>query len=107
MAEVGLGRAAAQLWMGSYGSCGPGAPWADRNPSFQTCHRRFQQWVRSRVMTSIMTALANKLAARRAIDVREAFIDASFVPAKKGALRSGRPKRCATLFSCLRMSTCL
>src|SRR5215813_12618949 len=65
-----------------------GAPWADlpdRYPSFQTCHRRFQQWVRSGVMTRIMTAFANELAARGAIDVREAFIDASFAPAKKGA----------------------
>ena len=70
-----------------------GAPWADlpdQYPSFQTCHRRFQQWVRSGVMTKIMTALANELAARGAIDVREAFIDASFTPAKKGALRSER-----------------
>lgn len=70
-----------------------GAPWADlpdQYPSFQTCHRRFQQWVRSGVMTKIMTALANELAARGAIDVREAFIDASFAPAKKGALRSER-----------------
>ena len=43
-----------------------GAPWADlpdRYPSFQTCHRRFQQWVRSGVMTKIMTALALKLSA--------------------------------------------
>jgi transposase len=68
-----------------------GAPWADlpdRYPSFQTCHRRFQQWVRAGVMTRIMTAFANELAASRAIDVREAFIDASFAPAKKGDLRS-------------------
>ena len=30
-----------------------GAPWADlpdRYPSYQTCHRRFQQWVQSRVV---------------------------------------------------------
>jgi transposase len=70
-----------------------GAPWADlpdRYPSFQTCHRRFQQWVRAGVMTKIMTAFANELAASRAIDVREAFIDASFAPAKKGDLRSER-----------------
>jgi transposase len=69
-----------------------GAPWADlpdRYPSFQTCHRRFQHWVRSGVMTRIMAALAYKLTARGAIDVREAFIDASFAPAKKGGLRSG------------------
>jgi transposase len=70
-----------------------GAPWADlpdRYPSFQTCHRRFQQWVRSGVTTRIMTALASELSRRGAIDVREAFIDASFAPAKKGGARSER-----------------
>jgi transposase len=68
-----------------------GAPWADlpdRYPSFQTCHRRFQQWVRSGVMTRIMTDLAHELSFRGAIDVREAFIDASFAPAKKGDAKS-------------------
>src|ERR1700680_3040076 len=38
-----------------------GAPWADvpdRYPSYQTCHRRFQQWVRSGVMKGILEALA-------------------------------------------------
>ena len=72
-----------------------GAPWADlpdRYPSFQTCHRRFQQWVRSGVPTRIMTALPNELAARGGIDVREAFIDASFAPAKRG-LKVGQTKR--------------
>jgi len=71
---------------------GTGAPWADLPegyPSFQTCHRRFQQWVRSGVTTKIMAALANELVARGGIDVREAFIDATFAPAKKGGLRSG------------------
>jgi transposase len=65
-----------------------GAPWADlpeAYPSFQTCHRRFQQWVRSGVMREILEALALDLKHRGAIDVREAFIDASFAPAKKGA----------------------
>jgi transposase len=36
-----------------------GAPWADlpeTYPSFQTCHRRFQQWVRSGVMKGILEA---------------------------------------------------
>jgi hypothetical protein len=37
-------------------------------------------------MTKIMTALALKLTAKGGIDVREAFIDASFAPAKKGGL---------------------
>ena len=44
------------------------------------------------MMTRIMTALANELAARGAIDVREAFIDASFAPAKKGP-KVGKTKR--------------
>lgn len=41
-----------------------GAPWADvpdRYPSYQTCHRRFQQWVRSGVMRSVLEALALEL----------------------------------------------
>jgi hypothetical protein len=35
-------------------------------------------------------ALALKLSAKGGIDVREAFIDASFAPAKKGDIRSER-----------------
>lgn len=34
-----------------------GAPWADlpeRYPSYQTCHRRFQQWVRSGIMRGVL-----------------------------------------------------
>jgi transposase len=52
-----------------------GAPWADvpdRYPSYQTCHRRFQQWVRSGVMKGILEALALDLKARGALDVTEA-----------------------------------
>jgi len=65
-----------------------GAPWADlpeAYPSFQTCHRRFQRWVRPGVMKGILQALGLDLTLRGALDVREAFIDATFVPAKKGA----------------------
>jgi len=58
-----------------------GAPWAadlpDRYPSFQTCHRRFQQRVRSGVMTRIITALAHELSVRGAID-EESAITATF-----------------------------
>jgi len=70
-----------------------GAPWADvpdRYPSYQTCHRRFQQWVRSGVMKGILEALALDLKARGALDVREAFIDGSFAPAKRGVQESGK-----------------
>jgi transposase len=58
-----------------------GAPWADlpdRYPSFQTCHRRFQQWVRSGMMKKIMTALARELSAQGAIDVSEAIYRRKF-----------------------------
>jgi len=70
-----------------------GAPWADipeRYPSYHTCHRRFQQWVRSGVMRGVLEALALELNSRGDLDVQEAFIDGSFAPAKKGALRSER-----------------
>jgi transposase len=70
-----------------------GAPWAevpDRYPSYQTCHRRFQQWVRSGVMKGILEALALELKVRGVLDVEEAFIDGSFAPAKKGVRRSER-----------------
>jgi transposase len=80
-----------------------GAPWAelpDRYPSFQTCHRRFQQWVRSGVVTRIMTALAHELRTRGAIDVREAFIDASFAPARKGVARSVKRNAARVLSFC-------
>src|SRR5712691_6159393 len=68
-----------------------GAPWADapeRYPSYQTCHRRFQQWVRSGVMRGVLEALALDLKIRGVLDVEEAFIDGSFAPAKKGVLKS-------------------
>jgi transposase len=71
-----------------------GAPWADlpeRYPSFQTCHRRSQQWVRSGVMKGVLEALALYLKARGALDVKEAFIDGSFAPAKKRRPRVGKP----------------
>src|SRR4029077_4612105 len=53
-----------------------------------TCHRRFQQWVRSGVMRGVLEALALDVKARGALDIREAFIDGSFAPAKKGAPKS-------------------
>jgi transposase len=64
-----------------------GAPWSDlpqRYPSYQTCHRRFQQWVRSGIMRGVLEALAEGLRIQGRLDVREAFIDGSFAPAKRG-----------------------
>jgi len=48
-------------------------------------HRRFQQWVRSGILKGVFEALAADLQSRGFLDLREAFIDGSFAPAKKGA----------------------
>ncbi|RJP78729.1 MAG: IS5 family transposase [Desulfobacteraceae bacterium] len=73
-----------------------GAPWKDlppRYPPYQTCHRRFQQWVRQGVFRIIAQELAQDLYERGGIDIREAFIDGTFVPAKKGVFAVGKTKR--------------
>ena len=64
-----------------------GAPWhdmPDRYPPYQTCHRRFQQWVRSGVFEQILQALATDLHERGGIDLSECYIDGTFIVAKKG-----------------------
>ena len=72
-----------------------GAPWADvpeRYPSYQSCHRRFQQWVRSGVMKGILEAVALEPKVRGVLDGEEAFIDGSFAPAKKWGAKVGKTK---------------
>ena len=52
-----------------------GAPWADlpaRYPPYQTCHRRFQQWVRTGVLEKLLRALAEDLRSRGKLDLTEA-----------------------------------
>jgi transposase len=64
-----------------------GAPWQDlpaQYGPYQTVHRRFQNWVRSKVLEGVLLAVAQDLKDRGGIDLRECFIDGTFVPAKKG-----------------------
>lgn len=71
-----------------------GARWRDlpeRYPSPATCHRRFQAWNRSGLWARLLRVLADDLMRRGGLDLSEGAIDATFVPAKKGALQSGRP----------------
>jgi transposase len=71
-----------------------GAPWHDlprRYPPYQTCHRRFQQWQRSGRLDKLLQRLAEDLRDRGKIDLSEAFIDATFAGAKKGALPLALP----------------
>src|SRR5690606_2492843 len=73
-----------------------GAPWKDlppRYPPYQTCHRRFQLWARSGTMARVLDHLARELAASGGYDFTEAFIDATFAGAKKGAPPSALPAK--------------
>src|SRR5256885_15763185 len=71
-----------------------GAPWKDlpkRYGAYQTVHRRFQNWVRSKILEAVLLAVAQDLKDRGGLDLRECFIDGTFVPAKKGGATSERP----------------
>jgi transposase len=70
---------------------GTGAQWRElpgKYPSYQTCHRRFQQWVRSGKLEETLKQLARHLHERGQLNLEEAFVDATFANAKKGALPS-------------------
>src|SRR5579885_3264796 len=67
---------------------GTGAQWRElpeKYPPFQTCHRRFQQWVRSGKLEEALRRLARHLHERGQLNLEEAFVDATFASAKKGA----------------------
>lgn len=69
-----------------------GAPWKDlpsRYPSYQTCHRRFQQWVGDGTLKRVLVALYKDLRRRGKVDDVEAFIDGTYAGAKRGELVSG------------------
>jgi transposase len=71
-----------------------GARWQDlpeRFPPYQTCHRRYQQWVRSGVLRDVLEALAQDLEERGELDLSECFIDGTFIVAKKGGETLARP----------------
>ena len=76
-------------WVLGTGAQGRELP--QKYPPYQTCHRRFQQWVREGKLEGILRALAEELHARGKLKLEKAFIDASFTGAKKGASRSGLP----------------
>jgi len=65
-----------------------GARWSDlpdRFPPYQTCHRRFQSWVRDGRLKKVLETLAKDLSTRGKLDLSETFIDGTFASAKKGA----------------------
>ena len=71
-----------------------GAQWRElpeKYPPYQTCHRRFQQWVRSGKLEQTVRLLADHLWIKGELKLEEAFVDATFAGAKKGASRSAPP----------------
>ena len=65
-----------------------GAPWHDmpsRYPAYQTCHRRFQEWVKAGTFETVLRRLVQDVRERGDLDLTECFIDGTFVMAKKGA----------------------
>jgi len=71
-----------------------GARWQDlpeRFPPYQTCHRRYQQWVRAGVLRDVLETLAQDLKERGELDLSECFIDGTFIVAKKGGAVWERP----------------
>ena len=67
-----------------------GARWQDLPgsfPPYQTCHRRYQGWVRSGALRDLLEVLAEDLRERGQIDLSECYVDGTFIVAKKGECR--------------------
>src|SRR5688572_8886258 len=74
--------------MGNAHGCAVG-DMLDRYPPYQTCHRRFQEWVENGIFERILRSLIADLKERGELDLTECFIDGTFVIAKKGARPGG------------------
>jgi transposase len=71
-----------------------GARWQDlpsRYPSPAICWRRLKRWAEEDLWLQIWRTSLSQLDADGLLDWEEAFIDASFAPAKKGAPEIGDP----------------
>ena len=73
-----------------------GARWKDLPtnagfPSYQTCHRWFQRWVKSGLFYDIVRQLVTHLRDEGSIDLTETFIDGTYVDAQKGGPVWERP----------------
>src|SRR5918993_1198406 len=66
-----------------------GARWADlpdRYPSYPTCHRRFQQWVRSGVLKDILSLVAEALHDEATLTCRRHSLTALSRPPRREGL---------------------
>ena len=79
-----------------FGVLRTGAPYKDlpnRYPPYSSCHRWFQQWCDDGTLKEVLHELARDLRQRGGIDDIEAYIDGTYVPAKRGVLRRALPRR--------------
>jgi transposase len=71
-----------------------GARWRDMPelyPDGSTCWRRLRSWEEQDIWLKAWQKLLSVLDQRRLLDWEEAFLDATFVTAKKGARQSAKP----------------
>ena len=71
-----------------------GARWQDLPDEFphpSTCWRRLRDWEEQGVWEKLWRRFVAQLNQQKQLQWSEAFLDGSFVPAKKGALRSAKP----------------
>ena len=72
-----------------------GAPWhflPQCFPNYKTVHRRYQRWMRTGVLDSVLKDLAAEAGRYGLLDGDEAYIDGSFAPAKRDGLEVGCTK---------------
>lgn len=71
-----------------------GAPWKylpKEYPHPSTCWRRLRDWEEQGIWLNIWRTFLGELNERQQLKWSESFLDGSFAPAKKGALKSAKP----------------
>lgn len=72
-----------------------GLRWRDvpaKYPSGPTCWRRHMEWTGEGVWESVWAIVLQELAELDGVDFEELFADATFTPAQKGGMKSGKPR---------------
>jgi transposase len=73
-----------------------GTAWNDmprRYGADSTCHKRLKEWQEQGVWKRVLDALLSSLDEQGKLDWRLVYVDATFVPAKRGASWSARQER--------------
>jgi hypothetical protein len=82
--------------MGNCGFCARARQWRElpkKYPPCPTCHRRFQQWVRSGQQNKALPALARELHSHGLLRLEEGLLEWHLRECEKGGLAVGSTKR--------------